>query len=167
MKKCAVINDLSGFGKCSLTAAIPIMSAMGVEVHPLLTAVLSNQTAYESFKSLSLTDTMKPVIEEWKKLGAKFDGILIKGGVEGIQMKPEKANQQLFDQMKQLGETYAQKGIMDTALISEYKKEEQLSKFVQILFTILRPTGLPNFYWDYNLKKNGAFKMRFAKPYIE
>lgn len=76
MKKCAVINDLSGFGKCSLTAAIPIMSAMGIEVHPLLTAVLSNQTAYDSFKSLSLTDTMAPFIEEWKKLGAEFDGIL-------------------------------------------------------------------------------------------
>ena len=76
MKKCAVINDMSGFGKCSLTAAIPIMSAMEIEVHPLLTAVLSNQTAYESFKSLSLTDTMRPFIEEWKKLGAKFDGIL-------------------------------------------------------------------------------------------
>ncbi len=76
MKKCAVINDLSGFGKCSLTAAIPIMSAMGVEVHPLLTAVLSNQTAYESFESFSLTDTMKPFINEWKKLSASFDGIL-------------------------------------------------------------------------------------------
>lgn len=75
-EKCAVINDLSGFGKCSLTASIPIMSAMGVEVHPLLTAVLSNQTAYDSFKSLSLTHTMRPFIEEWKKLGAKFDGIL-------------------------------------------------------------------------------------------
>ena len=73
MKKCAVINDLSGFGKCSLTASIPIMSAMGVEVHPLLTAVLSNQTAYDSFKSVSLTHTMRPFIEEWKKLGAKFD----------------------------------------------------------------------------------------------
>lgn len=76
MKKCAVINDLSGYGKCSLTASIPILSAMGVEVHPLLTAVLSNQTAYESFKSHSLTDTMKPFIEEWKKLGASFDAIL-------------------------------------------------------------------------------------------
>ena len=76
MKKCAVINDLSGFGKCSLTASIPIMSAMGVEVHPLLTAVLSNQTAYDSFKSVSLTHTMRPFIDEWKKLGAKFDGIL-------------------------------------------------------------------------------------------
>ena len=38
---------------------------MGVEVHPLLTAVLSNQTAYDSFKSVSLTHTMRPFIEEW------------------------------------------------------------------------------------------------------
>ena len=120
------------------------------------------------FPETSQSYYLKPYLELLTdRLGAKFDGILIKGGVEGIQMKPEKANQQLFDQMKQLGVTYAQKGIIDISLISEYKKEEQLSKFVQILFTILRPTGLPNFYWDYNLKKNGAFKMRFAKPYIE
>lgn len=76
MKKCAVINDLSGFGKCSLTAAIPIISATGSEVHPLVTAVLSNQTAYESFRSQSLTDTLLPFIDEWKKLGAEFDAIL-------------------------------------------------------------------------------------------
>ncbi len=76
MKKCAVINDLSGFGKCSLTAALPIISAMGVEVHPLLTAVLSNQTAYDSYKAVSLTGDMKPFYDEWKKLGASFDSIL-------------------------------------------------------------------------------------------
>lgn len=76
MKKCAVINDISGFGKCSMTAALPIMSALGIEVHPLLTAVLSNQTAYPSFSSFSLTKTMEPFIDEWKKLGAAFDGIL-------------------------------------------------------------------------------------------
>ncbi|MGN1124446.1 MAG: pyridoxamine kinase [Eubacterium sp.] len=76
MKKCAVINDLSGFGKCSLTASIPILSAMGCEVHPLVTAVLSNQTAYDSFKSFSLTDTMSGFIDEWKKLSASFDAVL-------------------------------------------------------------------------------------------
>ncbi|MGN0522027.1 MAG: PfkB family carbohydrate kinase, partial [Eubacterium sp.] len=75
-KKCAVINDISGFGKCSLTAAIPIISAMGVEVHPLATAVLSNQTAYDSYASFSLTDTMLPFIDEWKKLNVSFDSIL-------------------------------------------------------------------------------------------
>lgn len=76
MKKCAVINDLSGFGKCSLTAAIPIISVMGSEVHPLPTAVLSNQTAYESFQSVPLTDVMPEFISEWKKLNPVFDGIL-------------------------------------------------------------------------------------------
>lgn len=76
LKKCAVINDLSGFGKCSLTAVIPIISAMGVEVHPLLTAALSNQTAYDSYKSISLTETMMPFIDEWKKMNASFDSIL-------------------------------------------------------------------------------------------
>ena len=37
MKKCAVINDLSGFGKCSLGVSIPIMSVMGIEAHPVVT----------------------------------------------------------------------------------------------------------------------------------
>jgi pyridoxal/pyridoxine/pyridoxamine kinase len=43
MKKCAVFNDLSGFGKCSLAADIPILSVCGIEAHPFPTAVLSNQ----------------------------------------------------------------------------------------------------------------------------
>lgn len=76
MKKCAVINDLSGFGKCSLGVAIPIISVMGSEVHPLPTAVLSNQTAYDSYDIVSLTDSMKCFISQWKKLGAEFDAIL-------------------------------------------------------------------------------------------
>lgn len=76
MKKCAVINDLSGFGKCSLTVEIPIISVMGSEVHPLPTAVLSNQTGYDSYKSLSLTDTMPDFVAEWRKLGVSFDAIL-------------------------------------------------------------------------------------------
>ena len=42
--KCAVINDLSGFGRCSLTVAIPILSAMGIQACPLPTAILSNHT---------------------------------------------------------------------------------------------------------------------------
>lgn len=76
MKKCAVINDLSGFGKCSLMASIPILSAMGSEVHPLPTAVLSNQTAYESFLQIDLTNHMNDYIHEWRKLGVSFDAIL-------------------------------------------------------------------------------------------
>ena len=49
MKKIAVIHDLSGLGKCSLTAAIPVISVMGVQACPLPTAILSNQTGYGSY----------------------------------------------------------------------------------------------------------------------
>ncbi len=48
-KKIAVINDLSGFGRCSLTAAISVIAAMGVQPCPLPTAVLSAQTGYPSY----------------------------------------------------------------------------------------------------------------------
>ena len=76
MKKIAVINDLSGFGKCSLSVSLPIISAFGIQACPLPTGVFSNQTGYESFKSVDLTDSMQGFIDEWKKLNASFDGIL-------------------------------------------------------------------------------------------
>lgn len=76
MKKVAVINDLSGFGKCSLTAAIPVLSVQGVQACPMPTAVLSNQTGYEEFYCKDLTDSMPAFTEHWQKLGAEFDGIL-------------------------------------------------------------------------------------------
>lgn len=76
MKKIAVINDLSGFGKCSLAAALPVISALGIEACPLPTAILSNQTGYPSFFCTDYTENMPSYIEEWKKMGVKFDGIL-------------------------------------------------------------------------------------------
>lgn len=76
MKKVAVINDLSGFGKCSLTAAIPVLSCQGVQACPLPTAVLSNQTGYPEYYCKDLTESMPHFIEQWKNLDASFDGIL-------------------------------------------------------------------------------------------
>lgn len=76
MKKVAVINDLSGFGKCSLTAAIPVLSVQGVQACPLPTAVLSNQTGYPDYCSVDFTDNLTSFIDQWKKLEPCFDGIL-------------------------------------------------------------------------------------------
>ena len=75
MKKIAVLNDLSGMGKCSLTAAIPVISVMGVQACPLPTAVLSNQTGYESYFCEDFTEHMEPYMEQWKKRGFFPDGI--------------------------------------------------------------------------------------------
>lgn len=77
LKSCAVINDLSGYGKCSLTASVPVLSVMGCEAHPLPTAILSNQTGYKSYSIVPMTDYMMSFIDEWKKLQVSFDGILI------------------------------------------------------------------------------------------
>ena len=73
--KVAAINDLSGLGRCSLTAAIPILSAMGVQACPLPTAVLSNQTGFESFASIDLSKQISRFSHEWRKRGVIFDGI--------------------------------------------------------------------------------------------
>ena len=75
MKKAAVINDLSGFGKCSLTAAIPVLSALGVQCCPLATAVLTGQTGYPYFHCTDLTDMMPQYIDAWTQNNAHFDAI--------------------------------------------------------------------------------------------
>lgn len=75
MKKIAVLNDLSGLGKCSLTAAIPVISVMGVQACPLPTAILSNQTGYESYYCDDYTDRLDQIMEEWQKRNFCPDGI--------------------------------------------------------------------------------------------
>lgn len=75
MKKIALINDLSGFGKCSLTAAIPVISCLGVQACPLPTAILSAQTGFPSYYCDDYTDKMKEITKEWKKMDISFDGI--------------------------------------------------------------------------------------------
>lgn len=74
-KKCAVINDFSGFGRCSISVALPILSALGVQCCSVPTAILSNHTAYPSYFFDSYTSKMDDYIAEWKKLNLQFDTI--------------------------------------------------------------------------------------------
>lgn len=74
-KKVAVINDLSGFGRCSLTAAISVLASMGVSPCPLPTAILSAQTGYPSYYLDDFTDKMENFRSEWEKMNVSFDGI--------------------------------------------------------------------------------------------
>lgn len=75
MKKIAFINDLCGFGRCSLTAAIPVISTMGIEACPLPTAILSAQTGFPSYYCDDYTDRMNYFTDEWSKMNVTFDGI--------------------------------------------------------------------------------------------
>lgn len=74
--KVAAINDLSGFGKCSLIADIAVLSSMGVEVNPVPTALFTAQTGFPSFYMHDTKDMVRHCTDEWKKMEAEFDGIL-------------------------------------------------------------------------------------------
>lgn len=75
MKRILTIQDISCVGKCSLTVALPIISAMGVETAILPTAVLSTHTMFSGFTYHDLTDQVKPITAHWKKEGISFDAI--------------------------------------------------------------------------------------------
>ena len=75
VKKVAAVHDLSGAGRVSLTVVIPILSAMGIQVCPLPTAVLSSHTQYPHFTFLDLTDQMRLFVRHWKELKLEFDAI--------------------------------------------------------------------------------------------
>ncbi len=75
-KKIAVINDFCGFGRCSISVSLPVISAMKIQCCPLPTSVFSNHTGFESFYFTDFTDHMNNYIKEWKKLNLKFNGIL-------------------------------------------------------------------------------------------
>ena len=75
-KRLIAINDISGFGKCSLTVALPVISAAGVETVCMPTAVLSTHTGnIRGFTYRDLTEDLKPFAAHWKSLGINFDGI--------------------------------------------------------------------------------------------
>lgn len=75
LKSCAVINDLSGFGRCALNVTVPIMSAQGVRVLAAPTAVLSNHTAFDEYYFSDLTDGLGEYLAGWEKLNLSYDGI--------------------------------------------------------------------------------------------
>ena len=74
MKNCVVFNDLSGYGNCSLMAAIPVLTVMGVRVHPVPTAVLTRQTGYDRYSMEDLTGFMPQFTADWQ--GVQPDGII-------------------------------------------------------------------------------------------
>ena len=97
-KRVAAIHDISGVGKCSLTVALPIISAAGVECSVLPTAVLSTHTGgFTGFTYRDLTTDIAPIVRHWKSLKLHFDAIYtgFLGSLEQIDLVS-----QAFDKLK-------------------------------------------------------------------
>ncbi len=75
-KKIASINDISGFGRCSITVSMPIVSYMKIQMCPVPTAIFSNHTAYPNYYCDDYTDRLPEYIDNWRKLDLNFQGIM-------------------------------------------------------------------------------------------
>ena len=97
MKRIVTIQDISCVGKCSLTVALPIISAMGIETAIIPTAVLSTHTMFQNFTVKDLSDQIEPIAAHWKNENFKFDAVYTGylGSFEQIDLMKE-----FFDQFK-------------------------------------------------------------------
>ena len=75
IKRVASVHDISGFGRCSQTVIIPILSSMGIQVCPLITSLLSAHTGFENYEFVDFTDHIEPFFTHWKNLNIEFDAI--------------------------------------------------------------------------------------------
>ena len=87
-KRIALINDITGVGRCSMTVELPLISALKVQACPLPTALLSVHTGFPSHYIDDYTDRMRPYMANWKENGIAFDGIAtgFLGSVEQIDI---------------------------------------------------------------------------------
>lgn len=75
MKRIITLQDISCVGRCSITVALPVISAMGVECGILPTAVLSTHTMFKTFTCKDLSDQIEPIADAWEAENITFDGI--------------------------------------------------------------------------------------------
>ena len=98
----ATINDLSGYGHCALTVAMPILSVMGFQCCPLPTAILSNHTGYESYFFQDFTANMPDYLAEWRKLELNFAAVYT--GFLGSEQQADVVGSFIHDVKSQAGE---------------------------------------------------------------
>jgi multimeric flavodoxin WrbA len=99
------------------------------------------------------------------RLGSPYLGTIVKGGSEGVRLMPDNMNRKLFDRLNEIGRGFAESGRLNPALLADLAKPERYGKGLIPLFKMLSLTPLLSFYWDGELKKNGAYNRRFARPY--
>lgn len=77
MKKVLSVQDISCVGKCSMTVALPVLSAMGVSCSVLPTAILSTHTGFPQPHVRSLTEDIVPICRHWQENGVSFDAVQV------------------------------------------------------------------------------------------
>ncbi|MBD3341649.1 MAG: hypothetical protein GF353_21270 [Candidatus Lokiarchaeota archaeon] len=101
-----------------------------------------------------------------QRLGCRYTGTAIRGGVEGIQIQPPWMTKKLFRLFHELGVQYTAQKRMDPAILKKLAPREKMSAFRRFGFKIMLRTGIGNLYWNMQLKENGVFERRFEGAYL-
>jgi len=137
MKRVLSIQDLSCLGKCSITVALPVLSAMGCACSVLPTAVLSTHTAFPAPHCRPLTEDILPMARHWKTVGADFDAITV-----GYLADPQQA-----EQVKKVLELFGDRVVLDPVMGDHGKLYSRLTaEHVQAMAGLCRRASylLPN-----------------------
>lgn len=171
-KKLAIINDLSGYGRCSLSVEIPVVSALGIQACPVPTSVLSNHTAFPAEYKADLTDHMKPYIDAWLMLGLSFEGI-ITGYMNHMEQVKESAA--FIDAVRKpetvvfVDPAMADHGRLYRGFSAEYAgfiKEHLISRATVIKPNITEACILSGFPYEEIVKASGEHTMRRLKSHV-
>ena len=116
MKQILSIQDLSCLGKCSLTVALPVLSAMGCTCTPLPTAVLSSHTGFPAPHIRKLTGDMTAICRHWQAVGARFDAISVGYLADASQTAAVEAVLDAFDAVTVIDPVMADHGKLYSGL---------------------------------------------------
>jgi hypothetical protein len=93
--------------------------------------------------------------------------IFLQSHGEGVRMMPEKANAKLFEALKGLGRGFARTGQLTPELLPVVAGVERYPAILGPVFKIFLRLPISRWYWDAQLKQNGVYEQRFARPYLE
>jgi len=99
------------------------------------------------------------------RFGSAYIGTIVEGGAEAVRYVPPRRNRKLFDALNRLGAGFGETGALDAALLQSLAQPERLPKMMGTLFGLLAKTRVFDVWWNRQLKQNGAYEQRFAKPY--
>jgi multimeric flavodoxin WrbA len=98
------------------------------------------------------------------RLGSPYLGTIVKGGAEGTRIMPENMTHNLFATLEQLGRIFGETGQLDPNLLSSLAKPERYPTYMAPVFKLFVKLPVSQFYWNGQLKKNGAYERRFDRP---
>jgi hypothetical protein len=101
------------------------------------------------------------------RLGCAYAGTIVKGNGGSVSVMPPQMTRNLFRAFRQVGESFGRTGQFDRAMLARLARPERYPRWLAPLITVKDLQFINLLYWDNELKKNGGYKRRFARPYAE